>query len=136
MSALTLSTVVDILAEQSLCGASRCCTVANALIQKFEVRGGDDALRSRLPNEGLREGLLFADPARPFPAAALPLKPSKVGRSYLHDTRPTTDRSRYLCSHRLLRAQSDTHGLCWHASAVQRLVHLTSWATSPELVFT
>jgi hypothetical protein len=50
----TLSTVVDILAVHVVWYISRRYGVANALIQKFDVRGGDDALRSRLPDEGHR----------------------------------------------------------------------------------
>lgn len=42
--ALTLSTVVDILADLVVWYGSKCGAVANAPVQKFDVRGGDDAV--------------------------------------------------------------------------------------------
>jgi hypothetical protein len=45
--ALTLSTVVDILADLVVWYGSKCGAVANAPVQKFDVRGGDDAVRTR-----------------------------------------------------------------------------------------
>ena len=120
------------LAVHVVWGVSRYCAVANALIQKFDVRSGDDALRSRLPDEGYRS---YLSPntltTSSLVSAATPLQ--------LLDTltcmyaMPTSDGSRNLACYRL---RSDIHGMCWHENAVRLLEHLTSWATSPELVFT
>ena len=130
--ALTLSTVVDILAIHVVWDVSRCCAVANALIQKFDVRSGDDAVRSRLPDEGHRS-YLSPKTLATFSLVSVATPPQHLDALTCMYAKSTSDGSRNLACHRL---RSDIHGMCWHEYAVRLLEHLTSRATSPGLVFT
>ena len=77
----TLSTVVDILADHVVWYGSKCGAVANAPVQKFDVRG------AMTPFERGAAAIPFADDAIPniVPVAAAP--PLQTECSYLHDTK-------------------------------------------------
>jgi hypothetical protein len=91
--ALTLSTVVDILADHVVWYGSKCGAVANAPVQKFDVRGGDDAVRTRGNGHTFRRWRYSEYSPT---AAASPLQPLNALTCMIR--RPTPDRSRFYSS--------------------------------------